>query len=135
MGRAHKLFDGFFLPKEYSSPPPKKRKEKKKKKLVELGVLHIFTSEKFHPLALKLAFLHLIRLKMDQKGPKVVFLDQKYLFFFGLFGGYPSHFYLFHFTICKYCCVVIISVPVSLHITIIDNIQGLIKTIHSRLLL
>ena len=93
MGRAHKLFDGFFLPKEYSSPPPKKkRKEKKKKKLVELGVLHIFTSGKFHPLALKLAFLHLIRLKMDQKGPKVVFLDQKYLFFFGYLGGTPLTF-------------------------------------------
>ena len=135
MGRAHKLFDGFFLPKEFSPPPPKKKERKKEKEIGGIGGPSHFYLGEISPPSAEIGVFAFNKVKNGPKRSKSSVFRPKIPVFFGLFGGYPSHFYLFHFTICKYCCVVIISVPVSLHITIIDNIQGLIKTIHSRLLL
>ena len=132
MGRVHKLFDGFFLPKEYPRPPPSKRKKKK-----EIGGIEgslTFRPGKNFTTRPKIGVFALNKVKIGPKRSICSVFRPKIPVFWSIWG-YPPHLYLFQFAMCKYCCMVIISVSVSLHITIIDNIQDLIKTIHSRLFL
>ena len=89
MGRAHKLFDGFFLPKEYSSPPPKKKERKKEKEIGGIGGPSHFYLGEISPPSAEIGVFAFNKVKNGPKRSKSSVFRPKIPVFFWVIWGVP----------------------------------------------